>query len=174
MKHRKLAFIDLETTGLDPQVHEIIELGAVIVDQNTLEELESFEIKVKPKSIETADPEALAVNHYNPQDWVFAVDLKPALEHFIGKVRGTIIVAHNLFFDWAFLEQAMRQEGLREFDHRKLDLFSIAWAKLHSDEWAEKFSLRALCEYLGVQNPRAHTALSDARTAHLVFKKLMR
>ena len=33
MKKRNLAFIDLETTGLNPDRQEIIELGCVVVEQ---------------------------------------------------------------------------------------------------------------------------------------------
>lgn len=173
MRHRKLAFIDLETTGLIAGKHEIIEIGCVLVDQATMQEIESFELKIKPQHIETADPQSLIINKYRESDWVFAVDLKAGLEHFTKKINGAIIVAHNLFFDWGFIERALQECGIPEPDHRKLDLFSIAWAKLHKESWAERFSLRALCEYLGIDNPRAHTALSDSQTAFLIYKKLM-
>lgn len=39
-----LAFLDLETTGLDPARHEIIEAAVVRVDGRTLEELDAVEV----------------------------------------------------------------------------------------------------------------------------------
>ena len=33
----ELVFVDVETTGLDPERHELIELGAVRVDPHSLE-----------------------------------------------------------------------------------------------------------------------------------------
>jgi len=33
MKKHPLAFIDLETTGLNPDTHEIIEIGCLVVRQ---------------------------------------------------------------------------------------------------------------------------------------------
>ena len=44
--------------------HEIIEIGCVITTPR-LEIIEKFELKIKPKHIEDADPIALKINHYN-------------------------------------------------------------------------------------------------------------
>ena len=54
MHKRNLVFLDTETTGLDPEKHEIIEIGGVIVrqifensNQPAFEVLEEFEYKVE-------------------------------------------------------------------------------------------------------------------------------
>jgi DNA polymerase III epsilon subunit-like protein len=73
MREKKLAFIDLETTGMDPLKHEIIEIGCLLAkldDKGQYVELESFELKVKPEHIETAEQEALRVNGYD-EDHIF-------------------------------------------------------------------------------------------------------
>ena len=57
--------------------------------------------------------------------------------------------------------------------HRKLDTISIAFAKLYDIDGVEKVSLKFLCEHFGVENKKAHTALSDARATFEIFVKLM-
>ena len=86
MKTHNLAFIDTETTGLDPNKHEIIELAVVIARQvpregkgPSLEIIEECEWKIKPQRIELAEEAALRVNGYNEVDWMFAVDRKKAM-----------------------------------------------------------------------------------------------
>ena len=44
---RALVITDLETTGLDPLIHEVIDIGAVRVDQASLEIEATFSAKIR-------------------------------------------------------------------------------------------------------------------------------
>jgi len=68
MRKHNFAFIDIETTGLNLEKNEVIEIGCVLATP-LLEVIEEFELKIKPEHIENADPVALKVNHYNEKDW---------------------------------------------------------------------------------------------------------
>ena len=75
MRTHNLAFIDIETTGLNFFKHEIIEIGCVLTTPS-LEVIEEFELKIKPQKIENADPVALKITHYNEEDWKSGSDLQ--------------------------------------------------------------------------------------------------
>lgn len=179
MKNRNLAFIDVETTGLLLDKHEIIEIGCVLVSQDNssntkFKKLEEFEIKVKPENIKSADPVALKINGYNEKGWKDGVKLKEAMEILSQKTDGAMMVGHNVSFDWAFLEKAFQKTGVRNnMHHRKLDTISIAFAKLYDIDNIDKLSLKSLCGHFGVKNEKAHTALSDTIATFEVFVKLM-
>lgn len=179
MKNRNLAFIDVETTGLSLDKHEIIEIGCVLVsqddnDESSFKKLEEFEMKIKPEDIKSADPIALKINGYNEADWANAVSLNSALETLSQKTEDAIMVGHNVSFDYSFLEKAFEKTGIKNKMHyHKLDTISIAFAKLYEIKDIKKFSLRYLCEHFGVLNIKAHTALSDARATFEIFVKLM-
>lgn len=181
MKKHNLAFIDLETTGLDPEKHEIIEIGIIIARQKErdgrgplVEKVEEFEVKIKPEHIETADAEALRICGYNEADWLFAVDLKQAMEKLAEKTKDAIMVGHNVAFDWVFLEKAFEKTDIEpQLHYHKIDTISLALGKLYDNKDAQKFSLRALCELLGIKNEKAHTALSDIRATFELYKKLL-
>lgn len=181
MKLNKLAFIDLETTGLDPEKHEIIEIGCILVEPiyidgklSDLKKLEEIEIKVRPTNISTADPEALRINRYSEIDWLFAVDLPKAIELLAQKTDGAVMVAHNISFDWSFLSKAFSQTGVvNKMSYHRLDLLSIAFAKLHRDDRLQKYNLWSLAEYFGINNEKAHTALADVQTTLEIYKRLM-
>ena len=70
-----LCFVDVETTGLDPVRHELLELAAVRVDRHTLEPLDHVSVKVRPERLADADPKALEVNGYSDDAWRDAVSL---------------------------------------------------------------------------------------------------
>ena len=181
MREHKLAFIDLETTGLDPEKHEIIEIGLVLAEQSvtpdgkiSLKVTDEFEVKVKPEHIGNANPEGLKICHYSEEGWASAADLKKSLEILSEKTVGAIMVGHNVAFDYAFLENSFSRTGVENKMHyHKLDTISIAFAKLYGHQDVEKLSLRALCEYLKIENKKAHTALSDARATYEIFEKLL-
>ena len=173
MRKHNLAFIDIETTGLDVIDHEIIEVGCVLTTP-MFEVIEEFELKIKPKHIENSDPVALKVNHYNEKNWEDAYDLKEAIKILSKKVKDCIMVGHNVAFDAGFLEYAFNKNGIKNSLHyHKLDTISIAWAKLHRNKDFEHFSLRELCLYFNIKNEHAHTALSDARATFELYKQLM-
>lgn len=179
MRERNLAFIDTETTGLSLDKHEIIEIGCVLISQNGdfgtgFKKIEEFEIKVRPENIAAADPVALKINGYSEKEWKNAVPLKEAMETLSQKTEGAIMVGHNVSFDYAFLEKAFEKTGIKNTMHyHKLDTISIAFAKLYDIKDIERFSLKSLCEYFGVVNEKAHTALADARATFEIFTRLM-
>ncbi len=181
MKIHNLAFIDTETTGTDPSKHEIIELAVIVVRQverpgrgPSLQIIEECEWKIKPEHMERAEEQALRVNGYNEVDWMFAVDRKKAMEEFAKKTQSCIFVSHNLVFDYAFVMKAFEETGVDSLMHYgKLDTISIAFARLYDAPQADKFSLRALCELLKVENTKAHTALADTRALVACYRKMM-
>lgn len=178
MRKHTLAFIDVETTGFDPDKHELIEIGMVLVRQKEngtqFEVIEEVELKIQPERLEDADPTALRVNGYDESAWLFAMSLEDAMKAFAEKTQGAIFVAHNLVFDFNFIDHAFRKTGVENKMHyAKLDTITLAFAKLHKNEDITKFSLHALTQHYGIENERAHSALPDARATFELYKKLM-
>lgn len=161
-----MIILDLETTGLDPLRHEIIEIGAVNVDTGA-----TFEVKIYPLRIKDAEPEALAVNGYRPEAWEDALLLPNALKllsEFVGKKQPTMM-AYNVSFDRAFLEKAHKDCDLPyPFHYHHFDLLTLAWFKL-----GKAMSLRNTCLALEIE-PEAdvHRALAGALSAKNVYEKL--
>jgi len=173
MKKHNLAFIDIETTGLDVLKHEIIEIGCVLATPE-LKIIEEFELKIKPERIEDAEPVSLKISHYDALLWEKASTLKKAMTILSKKTKDFIMVGQNVAFDSSFLEHAFAKTNvINSMHYHRLDTISIAWAKLHLDPTLERFSLREMCERFGIKNEHAHTALSDARATFELYKKLM-
>ncbi len=171
-----LAFIDIETTALDHEKGEIIELGVVIarLKDDALTVIDEIDLKIAPKHIETAEPQALRINGYNEADWIFAVSIEDALKTYIKKTEGAIFVAHNITFDYGFIEANLKRYGLEDKMHfHKLDTLAMAFGILQSNDDMGKLGLRALCEKYGIENKKAHSAYADAYATYEVFKKLL-
>jgi DNA polymerase III epsilon subunit-like protein len=172
---RPLAFTDIETTGLDVLTHEIIEIGLVVADQSTLAVIDELEVKVRPEQIELASPEALKVNGYRPEDWQDAVSLDEAMTMYAAKTVEAIFVAHNVTFDWSFIDMAFRMtKAKKRLDYHRLDILTMAWQKLRHSGLA-KFNLNEIARFVGAPGePMPHRALNGARNAYEVFVRLAR
>lgn len=171
-----LAFVDIETTAIDRESGEIIELGVVLakMKDGALAVVDQLDLKIQPKHIETADPQALRINGYNEADWLFGVSLPEAMKAFVDKTKGAIFLAHNITFDFPFIEQALKESGLEHDMHfHRIDTLSLAFGILHTNGDMGKLSLRMLCEKFGIENKKAHSAFADAYALYEVFKKLM-
>lgn len=168
----KVAIVDLETTGLDAYVHEIVDIGAIIFDSKTPDEYEIIDCRVKPIHLETADPAALKVNGYNAAEWESAPTITEGLQLLQQKASGAIFISYNVTFDWSFIQQAYKNSPLRNpFNYHKFCLMTLAWSRLPH---AQSLKLREICALLDIPpEPEIHKALNGAKRAFEVYKKIM-
>ena len=171
---RPLAFIDLETTGLDPERHEILEIGVIRVHGDTLEEIERADVRVRPERLDKADPRALALNGYSEKGWRDASSLTEALGRIAALFEGATLAGHNVWFDRAFLDAGWRRTGVTppEMDHHVLDTATLAWP-LVAAGLVESVSLAPVCERLGIDGSEPHRALSDAERSLALARCLL-
>lgn len=180
-------YFDLETGGLLP-AHPTIQLAAVAVDES-FHELAAFETKIRFDAT-LADPEALALNHYDPAAWANAVPpgraaqllsewARPYLSlemvskrtnapYQIGRLAGY----NALTFDLPRL-QRMYQGQFFPFSHHVRDVLQrVLWAMDGKPTKPENLKLATVAEWLGLKTDGAHDALADARMAVRVAEAL--
>jgi len=172
-----ILFLDVETSGLSPKRHEILEVGAIRFDGPGCET--SLSARVRPEHIETASARALEVCGYSPAKWAEAVPLSVALRALRRLIKGhdpyddgaedscDTIGGHNVSFDLRFLRAA----DPRWVDPATVDTMAIA-KRLKAEGELEGASLDDLCRHLRIPRPRPHRALDDARAAALAWFKL--
>jgi DNA polymerase III epsilon subunit-like protein len=172
----KIALTDLETTGLNPNVAEIVEIACIIFDSHTFEIEKEFEIKIMPTHIMDADPKALEVNGFNLEEWeeASAVDLHTAMTQFAAFTKDAVFMAFNSPFDIGFLDHAARETGIKmTYRWYPLCLRSIAWTHMpHTGMF--NWSLKEVCEKLGVPpEPAVHRAMNGVMAEYGVYKALL-
>lgn len=174
-----LCFVDVETTGLDPSKHEIIELAAISVDPATWKVRQELEVKIAPEHIGTADDEALRISGYTPDNWTAAISLAEAMDRLRLLLNGAIPAGHNVRFDLGFLEAAWKTTESPDFtrrpknmSHRTLDTASLAMP-LYLGGIIRSLKLEDVARWAGVVNLDRHRAMPDARTSMAVARTLI-
>lgn len=169
--------VDLETSGLDPARHEIVEIGAVLLDEICLEMIGEYEAKVAPSPMFTlnAQAEALVVNGYDDEVWkAEGISLRSALTGLSAFGDLATFAAWNVAFDWSFLAHALSTErvSLGLGDYHKLCVYSMARQELRGE--VDHLTLSEVVEYYGGEpEDRPHRALNGARSAALVLRHLV-
>jgi len=176
MNLRDLVFVDLETTGLDCDVHEILEIAAVRTTHGAERVVASFEHRVTPERIDVAEASALAINGYNPTEWLDAVACRVALVDWcqiLGRDEECIVVGHNPAFDQGFLRVGAKRLGIALPRAKYLiDTASMAWP-LCSAGSIDRLGLDRLCQLYKIPNDGAHRAMTDVRRCIAVYRALL-
>jgi DNA polymerase-3 subunit epsilon len=168
---RPLAITDIETTGLDASVHEIIELAVLIIDQKSFKVRDQYHVRVRPTHIKTAAKRALEVAGYNPVAWKNAIDLETAMTAYTHKTADAIFTSYNMFLAYSFLDAGFKAAGVEDAtDYHRLDIFSLAWSRLGPGP----ANLDSICKRLGiVPEPMPRRAMDGALKQFEVLRALL-
>ena len=177
------AIVDVETTGLNPNYHEMIDIGIIIINQN-LEIKGQYFSKVLPSFPERIDPMAQNINGFDLQRWTqeeaiseeeLINQMNIFLNNYIGK---PIFIAFNSWFDSGFVRNLLNEHDYKFndwFDYRVLDIPSIALACGYfpkTPDFNEK-----LATLLEVQpetkDPLKHTGESGVNFNYALLRSLM-
>jgi len=175
-KYPDLLFVDTETTGLDSTRHELIEVAAIRTSYDGLDVIETYEAKLPPVNLRTADPKALQMNGYTPEEWTPEKCEAPLMvvNRLAEMATDTMLVGHNVSFDESFLLPLFRHYAMTPpWSYHKIDTVSLAWLHYNDSTSLEGLSLNKVCAFLGVEQPTAHRAMADAETCRKVYLRLM-
>jgi DNA polymerase-3 subunit epsilon len=154
-KRQKFCVVDIETNGSKPETAQVIEIGAVMVqDGEIIDRFQSFVYS-------TFVPEYISkITGIEPQDLIDAPSVVEVLTEFRIFMGDSVFVAHNANFDYGFLNYSFNNFGLGSIGNPKLCSIDLAKRTIES----EKYGLAYLNESLELGDERHHRAYSDALT----------
>jgi DNA polymerase III epsilon subunit-like protein len=168
------AFLDCEFGGLDPELHDITEIGVVVADYRLVEG-RSGEWKVRPRP-ERVSAEAAAIFGYDEAVWAEAPGIRQVLTELTELLpQGCKVVpaGQNVRMDVTFLERAFRKCDLpNPFDYHVIDLATLFYAwSLVAGETVSALSLRQAATTAGLLDGSVpHRAMADARLTLETFR----
>ena len=154
MKIPPLAFVDVETTGLDPRVNRITEIGVVTVDGRRVREWSTVINPLTRRQERPVAPHEItdAMRDEAPRFKDIAVDLAQRLD-------GRLLVAHNARFDHRFLNAEFDRVGIA-FAPQVLCSLMLS-RRLYGENASH--NLDSLMASHALTSPVRHRALHDAK-----------
>lgn len=179
MKPQIISFVDTETTGLDPEVDEVIQIAVIKVvhpeNSTSVHLIEGGEMEIKVLPTRPVSPEAAAINGYSEAVWrEEAVSLDVAMLRFLKFIEWTNFGGQNPAFDNAFLKASAKRCNLpwpRMQGYRLVAVEMIAWPLFLAGK-IPNVKQETLVKYLGL-GEQTHDALSDIRQAVQIYSRLI-
>lgn len=163
--------VDLELTGLDPRLDEIISFAAVPIEDGLIPAGRCLYGLVCPTRVPSEA--SVLIHGIRTVDLAEAPPLTEALRPLLAAMAGRILVAHSAGVERAFLSAALRRVGARL---RAPILDTALLGALLSAERGKQsqrlLALEPLAASLGLPSQRPHHALGDALTTAQVFLAL--
>lgn len=192
----QLVAIDVETTGLDPLIHEIYQIGLVPLDFDFLPrtDVRVFNMSMRidsPETINYAELSRAGIKRDKLElHTMHGVDQTAGVDMFLNWLetlnlppnRRLCPVAQNWPFDRGFIEAWMGKELFNTIFHPHYrDLIpacqvinDIYYMKGEQPPFRDGCNLAALCKFFNVEQLAKHEALQDAAATAEVYRRFIK
>lgn len=188
--HGEVAFVDIETTGLHPFIHEIWEVGLILPDGR---EIRWF---LPPERLADADPMSLEVGHFHErhpnghrfefgpdEDFTdrFLTDPMRFAPEFAKLTHGLHLAAASVSFDALRLDVLLRAcNEIPAWHYHLIDVEALVAGFLAGERSAfnpaPPWNSTDLSQAIGVEpgDFQRHTAIGDCRWAKALYERVIR
>lgn len=158
--------VDIESTGLAPDINEIIEIGAVrvIATENSWKITDRYSQLIKP--VQDIPPVVRSLTGISESMLVDSPRFKDIAAEFLSFIGESIFVAHNALFDLRTINTSLLRAGYDELKNKMLDtqdLVAIAYPMMPSHRLGD------IVQSLHIQTAHLHRALADAEATGQVL-----
>lgn len=157
------AVVDIETTGTNPKTDRIIQIGCVLIENNQI--VGRYSTDVNPgQAIPKQIINLTKISPYQVKKAPYFEDIAWTIYHLLSE---TTFVAHNIHFDYQFLNEEFIRCGVPPLKIPGIDTVELAQVFLPTET---SYRLNDLADRFGFDHENPHQALSDAEvTATLLL-----
>lgn len=160
--------VDIETTGSDCSTNRITDLGMVMI--SALVEVDTFKSLINPHQfIPSFISHMTGISNEMVYKAPEASEVLPLAASMLA-TPDSVFVAHNVNFDWSFIEKTLYREEIDVPLIPKLCTLKLARRLLPPDM---KKGLTALTNYFGIKVKGRHRAFGDAKATGEVLIRLI-
>lgn len=162
---KKYVAFDIETTGLDSQYDEIIELGAIKIENG--KEIAVYHTLVKPENeLDEFITELTGITNEMLKE---APTIREVLPNLINFIEDSIVLGHNVNFDINFIYDNLVKEKMNPIANDFVDTLRLSRKLLPE---LKHHRLCDLVNYYNIDTIRSHRSLEDVKTTIQVFNNL--
>lgn len=165
MSNKLYAIIDIETTGGTAAREKITEIAVVLHDGQKI--VDSYETLLNPeRSIPYYITQLTGISDDMVQD---APKFYEVAKHIVKMTEGAIFVAHNVRFDYSFVQEEFRRLG---FTYVRKQLCTVRLAR-KAFPGLGSYSLANLIKHFKIKVTDRHRAMADAAATVVLFEKIL-
>lgn len=157
--------IDTETTGFNANSCEIIEVGALKIEDGKV--IDSFASLINPhQEISTTIKN---ITHIEQDELNLAPNKETIIPKFLEFIGNSTIIGHNISFDIRFINKAAKDLNLKQLTNNSIDTLNISRRVLPD---LRSHKLQDLINYFGIVPSAKHRALADCDSTYQLLNCL--
>lgn len=173
LSQTRFVVFDTETTGFDFNQDRILSIGAVSIQNRSIEIRNNLEIYLDQK---TFNPDTVPIHGIIKNEKFEKLTELQALVVFLKYIENAVLVAHHATFDIKMINKALQRNGLPKLKNRALDtavLYNRTRITSNLIDTNKSYSLDEIAEVYNIDLTDRHTATGDAYITALIFMKLL-
>jgi DNA polymerase-3 subunit epsilon len=173
VQDNKFVVLDTETTGFNIKEDRILSIGALVLQQQTIQPKKAFELFVEQ---EHYNAETVKIHGILKRGSINRITELQALKRILETLKNSVLVAHHTGYDVAMINNALKRNGLPKLKNKSLDTASLYFktvAKLKKEELESHITLDDLAKIYTISKKDRHTALGDAYITAIAFLHIL-
>ncbi len=163
---------DVETTGLEPKIDDIISIGAVKIKDNKILISQKFERFVKPKK--DLDATSIKIHQIRACDLEEASDIDDVIEDFLDFIGNQKLVGYYLEFDVAMINKYIKPRFGIKLPNEQIEVSALYYdfkiGRIPQGHVDLRFD--TIMQELKLPMMGKHDAINDAIMSAMIFLKL--
>ncbi len=168
IENTRFVVFDTETTGLNTSHDRILSIGAVSLNNNTINVADSFEVYLEQDEFNS---NTVKIHGILKKGNLQKISEKKAIKKFLGYINNSVLVAHHTSFDIEMINNSLNRINLPKLKNKKIDTGNL-YKKLENRN-ENNHSLDSICEEFNIPRSDRHTSSGDAYITALLFLKIM-
>lgn len=166
MLPNKLAFVDIETTGMRSAYDRIIEIGILRVEDGEL--VQTFKSLINPQTY--IPSEITKLTGITGRDLEDAPTFRAVKDEIIEILADCTFVAHNVRFDYGFIKHELLRENVT---YNARHFCTVRLSRLLYPSWP-RHNLDAVMQHCGIACETRHRAFDDAKVLYEFYNHIQR
>lgn len=174
VESERFVVLDTETTGFDYQNDRILCIGAISLQNGTINLQDSFEHYIDQEHFDHSSVQIHGIIRSDVLDHKSEIEVLQLLVDYIGD---SIIIAHHTKFDMTMINNAMVRNGLDKITNPTLDtavLYKKTLIKSNLLQHKDHYTLDDLADKFDISKKDRHTAMGDAYITAIAFLKILK
>ena len=161
---KDVIFLDIETTGLNADTDQIIEIGGLKVSKGKMLEFHRL-IRTEVHIPDVVSNMTGITNNMLLEGEL----LEDCIRDFATFIQGATLVGYNISFDIKFLNKALEKYSLAHIHNKTLELIHEAKKR---NSFQDNYKFETTLKEYGINQEVPHRALEDAKLMYELYNKM--
>ncbi|MBZ9730928.1 3'-5' exonuclease [Salegentibacter sp. JZCK2] len=173
IEETRFVVLDTETTGFDLKKDRMLSIGAVAINNKSIDIADGFEEYI---SQETFNPKTVKIHGIIQNERIKTLSEEEAVKAFLEYIGNSVLVAHHAGFDLGMINEALTRMGLPKLKNKVLDTVNLyRGTRIISNliNREKSYSLDEIAETYNIDIRDRHTAAGDAFITAIAFLTIL-